>query len=211
MRMYLSSFDTGESPHELVALAPNGRVGVIMNALDNRQDARDKWQNDQEQKLQRLGFSTTAFDLRHYFGRAPELARQLAGYDVVWINGGNAFILRRAMSLSGFDVAIKDAVAGDSIVYAGFSAAAVVLSKSLQGLELVDDPDDVPDGYPKEVVWDGLGLLPYSVVVHHGSAHSESEGAQKEVSYYRQRNIAYRTISDGQALVISSRGETIVP
>jgi len=135
----------------------------------------------------------------------------LAAYDVVWINGGNAFILRRAMSLSGFDVAIRDAITRDSIVYAGFSAAAVVLSKSLQGLELVDDPHDVPDGYPEEVIWDGLDLLPYSIVVHSGSEHAESEGAQKEAAYYRQRGIPYKTIRDGQALVISGRGEVIVP
>jgi hypothetical protein len=33
MRLYLSSFDIGDDPAEFVKLAPNGRVGIIMNAL----------------------------------------------------------------------------------------------------------------------------------------------------------------------------------
>ena len=44
MRLYLSSFDVGDEPAEFVKLAPSGRVGIIMNALDNRPLARPAWQ-----------------------------------------------------------------------------------------------------------------------------------------------------------------------
>jgi dipeptidase E len=47
------------------------------------------------------------------------------------------------MKQSGFDVLIKSAVARDEIVYAGFSAAAVIVFESLKGLELIDDREDV--------------------------------------------------------------------
>jgi dipeptidase E len=42
---------------------------------------------------------------------------------VLWINGGNAFLLRRAMRQSGFDSLIHEFLQGDRFVYAGFSAA----------------------------------------------------------------------------------------
>ena len=113
--------------------------------------------------------------------------------------------------MSGFDEAIKAALASDQIAYAGFSAAAVVLHKSLRGLELIDDPNDVPEGYPGDVPWNGLDILPFSVVVHFDSEHSESEGASKEADFYRANGIAFKTLKDGQALVISNGPAFIVP
>src|SRR5438105_6681439 len=94
------------------------------------------------------------------------LKRFLSDIDLVWINGGNAFILRRAMKQSGFDMLIKSAVARDEIVYAGFSAAAVIAFDSLKGLELTDDPEDVPSGYNTNIVWEGLGFVPFALAVH---------------------------------------------
>jgi len=210
MRLYLSSFDIGEKPDELVKLAPGGHVGIIMNALDNRPDARRTWQDDQTRKLQGLGFSVEAFDLRDHFENLDGLERQLRQFDAVWVNGGNAFLLRRAMQLSGFDTALRAGLAHDQLVYAGFSAAAVVLPKSLRGLELVDEPHDVPDGYPKDVPWDGLDILPFAVVVHADSDHPESDGSQKEAAFYRENGIPFRSLRDGQALV-SNGPAFIVP
>jgi dipeptidase E len=211
MRLYLSSFDIGDDPAELVKLAPNGRVGIIMNALDNFPDARQSWQDAQTEKLVGLGFIVEPIDLRDHFGLASALDERLAQLDAVWINGGNTFVLRRAMALSGFDLAIKEALDNDRIVYAGFSAAAVVLHRSLRGLELVDDPNDVPDGYPTEVPWEGLNILPFSVVVHFASEHSESVGVSKEVDFYKANGIAFKTLKDGQALVIANGTPFIAP
>jgi dipeptidase E len=163
----------------------------------------------QTTKLEQFGFAVRPFDLRAFFGRAPDLAAQLDQLDAVWVNGGNAFLLRRAMLLSGFDRAITGALAADRIVYAGFSAAAVVLPKSLRGLELVDDPHDVPEGYPTEVPWDGLGVLPFSMVVHFDSDHPEAIGSRKEAAFYDEQGIPYRTLRDGQALVMANGSEFI--
>ncbi|GLQ11427.1 hypothetical protein GCM10007913_33590 [Devosia yakushimensis] len=211
MRLYLSSFDIGDDPTELVKLAPDGRVGIIMNALDNFPDARQSWQDTQTEKLSGLGFTVEPLDLREHFGPASQIKEKLAQLDAVWVNGGNTFVLRRAMALSDFDVAIREALGNDRIAYAGFSAAAVVLHKSLQGLELVDDPNDVPEGYPSDVPWEGLDMLPFSIVVHFASEHSESEGASKEADFYRANGIPFKTLNDGQALVISNGPPFIVP
>lgn len=202
MRLYLSSFDVGNATSDLVALAPDGRVALIMNALDNRPEGREKWRIDQSGKLSALGFRVSELDLRPFFGDPDGLHEALRAFDMVWINGGNVFILRRAMKLSGMDTAIADLLSRDRIVYAGFSAAAVIMSRSLEGLEAVDDPYDVPAGYPQEVEWTGLGILPFSIVVHYRSGHTESAGAEREIEHYERKGIAYRTLQDGEALLI---------
>jgi len=202
MRLYLSSFDLGNASSCLAELAPEGRVALIMNALDNRSAAREKWRLAQSLKLEALGLNVRDLDLRDFFGAPDRLSDALCEVDMVWINGGNAFLLRRAMKLSGMDEVVADFLNRDEIVYAGFSAAAVILSHSLRGLEAVDDPHDVPDGYPAEVEWTGLGILPFSVVVHYRSDHSESAAVEKEIDYYERANIPYRTLRDGEALIV---------
>lgn len=202
MRMYLSSFDLGNALPVLAGLAPAGRVALIMNALDNRPEGRERWRTGQTRKLEALGLTVRDLDLRDFFGAPDHLRESLCEHDMVWINGGNTFILRRAMKLSGMDVAIVDLLRRDEIVYAGFSAAAVIISQSLHGLEAVDDPHDVPAGYPAEIEWSGLGILPFAIVVHHQSDHSESAAVEKEIEHYKRSSIPYRTLRDGEAFVV---------
>src|SRR3954467_480429 len=115
MRLYLSSFDLGDRPEELVALCHSGRrAAIIVNALDHRPEGRTVWLKRQTDKLISLGFKVIELDLRSFFGASDKLERFLSEIDVTWINGGNAFILRRAMKQSGFDILIKGALARDS-------------------------------------------------------------------------------------------------
>ena len=202
MRLYLSSFDLGSPTSDLVALAPQGRVGLIMNALDNFPDQRAMWRARQSRQLEALGFSLSDLDLRDYFCAKEQLRNRLSDIDLVWINGGNTFILRRAMKVSGFDELVKEMLLKDEIAYAGFNAGTVIVAPSLRGLETVDDPDDVPERYLRETVWEGLDLLPFSIVVHYQSDHSESALVENEVAFYEREGILYRTLRDGQALVV---------
>jgi dipeptidase E len=211
MRLYLSSFDLGDRPEELVGLTGLARrAAIILNALDNRPEGRAVWLKEQTDKLVGLGFSVVELDLRSYFGASDQLKGFLSDIDLVWINGGNAFVLRRAMKQSGFDILIKSAVARDEIVYAGFSAAAVIAFDSLKGLELTDDPEDVPSGYDANIVWEGLGFVPFALAVHFKSEHSESESVDREIAFYEATGIPYRTLRDGEALIIHDHREKIV-
>ncbi|MFO1085735.1 MAG: Type 1 glutamine amidotransferase-like domain-containing protein [Reyranellaceae bacterium] len=211
MRLYLSSFDVGDCPKELVALTgPGRRAAIILNALDHRPQARPDWLERQAGKLAGLGFGVVELDLRHYFGVTDRLRRVLAELDLVWINGGNAFILRRAMKQSGFDHLISGAVAQDRIVYAGFSAATVIAFESLQGLELTDNPQEVPTGYDPEIVWDGLGFVPFAIAVHYKSDHPESASVDREIAFYEASGIPYRTLRDGEALVVRDGHHEVV-
>jgi dipeptidase E len=211
MRLYLSSFDLGDQPEELVALAGSARrAAIIVNALDTSPDWRARFLKEQTRKLIDLGFSVVELDLRSYFGAPDKLETFLGGIGLVWINGGNAFVLRRAMRQSGFDLLIKASVGRDEIVYAGFSAAAVIAFDSLKGLELTDDPKDVPPGYDPDIVWEGLGFVPFALAVHYRSDHPESESVDREIAFYEASGIPYRTLRDGEVLIIHDHQEKIV-
>ncbi len=206
MRLYLSSLDLGDATAELVRLAPRGRVALVLNALDGDTASRDYWRLRETEQLQALGFPVDDLDLRAFFG-APELLRsRLAGVDMVWINGGNTFVLMRAMRLSGFDRLISERLAQDSIVYAGFSAATVAATPSLRGIAAADDPNAVPEGYPAEIVWDGLGLLPFPIVVHHRSDGADAAIVEETATYERE-GLPYRTLRDGEVIVIDGAVE----
>lgn len=204
MRLYLSSLGLGDATPELLALAPRGRVALIMNALDGDASSRGHWQADQTQELAALGYRVDELDLRRFFGTPDALEADLADVDMVWINGGNTFVLMRAMRLSGFDRVIAKRLTENSIVYGGFSAATVAATPSLRGIEAVDDPRQVPEGYPGEIVWDGLGLVPFQVAVHYRSDHPESDDVEEEIAFYEREGLAYRTLRDGQVLVVKA-------
>jgi len=122
---------------------------------------------------------------------------------MVWVYGGNTFVLKRACEQSGFGEIIKEMILKDEIVYAGFSAGVVILSNSMKGLEIVDDPNIVPEGYKSDFSWEGLGILDYHVAVHYKSDHSESADIDKEIEYCEKNNIPYKTLSDGEVIVVN--------
>lgn len=211
MRLYLSSFDVGTDPGQLARLVGGQmRAAIIVNALDHRAAARAQWLQSQAAKLRALGFTVQELDLRQFFGTRDRLSEALQKFDAVWVNGGNAFILRRAMSQSGCDLLLADLLERDRLVYAGFSAAAVIASSTLRALDHVSDPAEVPPGYDPAVVWDGLGFLPFSLVVHFESDHPESAAVGAEVEYYKRHRMPFRSLRDGEALVIDGIRDEVV-
>ena len=59
-------------------------------------------QSDKE-ALEELGFKVELLDLRKYFGQKELLRRELQNIHAFYAIGGNTFVLRKAMQLSGFD------------------------------------------------------------------------------------------------------------
>ena len=206
MRLYLSSYKLGNQPDQLVKLFGEGaRVAVIYNACDFSEDpvVRSKYLEVQLQMLRDAGFEPTEVDLREYFDSKNDLGSTLRKFDALWIPGGNAFILRRAMKQSGFDQIIKGLLEEDTLAYGGFSAGAVVATPTLNGIDILDDPNVVPAAYKSEVVWDGLGLIDYSIVPHFESDHRETEFASKAVEYFKKNVLPYRTLHDGDVILVN--------
>ncbi|MFD9409330.1 Type 1 glutamine amidotransferase-like domain-containing protein [Streptomyces sp. NPDC059989] len=210
MRMYLSSFRTGDHPEEMSALldrpAEAGEVAVIANAIDALPGSERRAAVEREiTALAGLGLRAVELDLRAFFGRPPaHVAAALARFPLVWVRGGNVFVLRHALALSGADEALIGLLRQDAVVYGGYSAGACVLAPDLRGLEQCDDPRAVRAAYDAEARWDGLGLLDYVVVPHIDSpGHPESEILGVVAGGYRAGGVAHRTLRDGQALVVN--------
>jgi len=127
------------------------------------------------------------------------------------VRGGNVFLLRYALFRSGAPVVLRQLLAGDALVYAGYSAGACVLSPSLRGLELVDDPAAVTGTYGSDPLWDGLALLDEAFIPHYQSpGHPETAAIDRVMARYQATGVAYRALQDGQALLVDGANATIV-
>lgn len=162
------------------------------------------------EKMKVIELSAEELDLRDYFNDSKALKAKLESYGLVWVMGGNTFVLRQAMKMSGFDEIIKDLVTNEAIVYGGFSAGSCVATQTLKGIELIDKPEQMPEGYDKETIWEGLGFVNFSIAPHYRSEHPESEEVEKVVQYFEENNMPYRALHDGEVLVINGTDVRLV-
>lgn len=212
MKLYLSSYFLGNHPEELAKLVgANKNVGIIMNAADIYGiEKRPTYLANEILKMKAIGLTAEELDLRDYFDDENTLKTTLERYGLIWVMGGNSFTLRQAMRMSGFDNVIKDLVVSEKLVYGGFSAGSCVATHTLKGIELVDDPQQMPEGYATETVWDGLGFVDFSIAPHYRSEHPESEKIEKVVKYFEENNMPYKALHDGEVLVVNGADVRLV-
>lgn len=206
MKLYLSSFLLGDKPNELVRLmAGNKKIAYIPNACDYTQVNLEKKQARETadmNNLKALGLEVEYLDLKKYFHKTDELRKKLRECNGVFVRWGNTFILRQAMRLSWFDLVFEELKERDDFVYAGYSAGICVLAPDFKALQTVDDPSDKPYPELQETIWEGLGYLDHIILPHYDSDHPESEDIAKEVEYCKANNIAYKTLRDGEVIII---------
>lgn len=213
VKLYLSSYRLGNFSEELIKLVgkSQARVAVISNAVDWSTDTRriEDGIKKEFEDMQSLGFMPSLLDLRDYFGK-PGLTEYLSKFDMVWVRGGNAFILVKAMKLSGFDDVIEKLIKPGKLVYAGYSAAFCAVSPSLKGVELVDDANAKAEGYKDFDVWEGYGLVDFYPIVHFRSDHPESDSVEKEYEYVKARNSKFKTFADGDVYIRDGASEKVL-
>ncbi|PIN73254.1 hypothetical protein COV20_03420 [Candidatus Woesearchaeota archaeon CG10_big_fil_rev_8_21_14_0_10_45_16] len=202
MKFYLSSYGIGKKAGELKRLARGRKIGLILNALDHVKPGERKASNEKNLKeLSSLGLDVEILDLKDYFGKKQRLKEKIDTLGGVWVRGGNTFVLRQAMKLSGFDKIIKN-LNNKDFLYGGYSAGICVLAPSLEALQQVDDPSVMPYKESKETVWEGLGMLDYIILPHYRSDHPESADIDKEVEFCKKNKIPFKTLRDGEVIVI---------
>ncbi len=205
MKLFLSSFRLGNDPHKLSSLfSINKKIAVIVNAVDHATaEERNERVVYEMNALQSIGLEPTELDLRKYFLDNHGLINQLSHFGGVWLRGGNSFVLRKAMAYSGFDAYLQNMKTDPDFVYAGYSAGVCVCGPTLHGVELCDDPQALPENYQPEIIWEGLGFIPYAIAPHYRSNHPETEKIEQVVNYYQQNNIPYVPLADGEFIVTS--------
>jgi dipeptidase E len=203
MKFYLSSYELGNETEKLKSLAPHGKIGYIPNARDftGYDPERRAARNEKDMSaLRALGLEVELVNLQEYFGKPNELQKKLEDLGAVFISGGNVFVLRQAMRLSGLDE-ILERLRSQDFLYAGYSAAGCVLAPSLRCYEIVDALD-TPYAEQKEIIWEGLGFVDYALMPHWDSDHPESADIEKEIAYCKLNNIAYKAIRDGEVVIM---------
>lgn len=203
MKLFLSSYYLGDNPQKFADLCGNVKVAVIMNAAD----LSDEYQSYTDKviaSLEAIGLDAYEFDLRKYFDNKSALQDDLAEYGAVWVAGGNSFVLLRAMHQSGFAEVAKKRVKDGTLVYGGFSAGAAVITPTLKGVELVDNAAEVPPNYNPTTIWEGLNLYDYSIAPHYDSDHPESKAVDDVVAYFKEHDMPYKTLRDGEVIVVNS-------
>ncbi|WP_223265532.1 Type 1 glutamine amidotransferase-like domain-containing protein [Nostoc sp. 'Peltigera membranacea cyanobiont' 210A] len=189
----------------LLSMCGDGRRAlVIVNSCDNHSPIERAEKVEGEfTSLRTLGFQPEELDLRDHFWDedVTQLTRCLLAADLVWVRGGNIFVLLRAMRCSRLDKILPDLLAQDVFVYGGYSAGIDLLARDVHGVEMVDDPYQVPTGYHEEIVWQGLDILPFAVAPHYRSDHPESADIEKLVQYYIDHHIPFVALRDGEVIV----------
>ncbi len=206
MKFYLSSYKLGDKVSKLKELIKltNKKTAYIANALDFSDDIERRKVSEKAdmEELKGLGLSPEVLDLRDYFNKKEELDKKLSEFGVIWVRGGNAFVLRQAMKMSGFDEVIKKIAKKDNVLYGGYSAGVCVLGSTLRGIDIIDDASVMPYKNITDVVYDGLNIIDYSIIPHYKSDHPETEMSEKAVEYMKKNNIPFKALKDGEVIVI---------
>ena len=202
MRLLLSSWflKPDSRPSALPDSLRTGRAGIVLNALDQFGSSRARDYGRERHTFETFGYECEELDLRDYFSAPDELTQRVADLDLVWALGGNAFVLARAVTQARLGAALRAQVERPEFTYGGYSAGACVAGPDLRGIDLIDDPTVLPDGYAAETTPECLGLVPYRIVPHWRSDHPETDGASRAAAYLAQAGLAHRCLRDGDVI-----------
>ena len=206
MKFYLSSFMFGHEVEKLKSLLPpESKIGHINNSQDSGDTVPEMMPKGQKQEIEqliRLGFNAESLDLRNYFGKENKLREKLTHLDGVWVSGGNTFVLRQAMRLSGFDILFDELRSRNDFLYAGYSAGICILCDSLKYIQHVDDPDFFPYQSIKKAIWEGLHVFNYGLLPHYHSNHHESAAIELDVQACIENKWLFKALKDGDVIIL---------
>lgn len=206
MKLYLSSYKLGNQSDELkkwIQSSKNNKIALIDNSKDAYLDEKRKITGieNNTKDLEELGFEVILLDLKKYFGKKELLKSDLQDIYAFYVTGGNTFVLRKAMKLSGFDELLLEYSNNKDYLYAGYSAGICCLCKDMSALSIMDEPfvDPYNTGLPP--IYNGIGFIEELIIPHYDSCHKESELASETVKYCKKFKINYQTIRDGEVLI----------
>ena len=207
MKYYLSSYKFGNDHLKITSLLLKGsKIGHINNSRDfvgvnetNKQNAL----KEEMRFLDDLGFENQHLDLKEYFHHETSLKRKLESLDGIWVSGGNTFVLRQAMYLSGFDsIYKKELTQRKDFFWGGYSAGICILCDSLKYIEQVDNAINFPYGEIQKPIFEGLGLFEYGLLPHYKSNHEESDLIDMEVQKCLDNKWLFKILRDGEVIII---------
>jgi dipeptidase E len=207
MKLYLSSIGI-PTPDDLSQLLGKPLAGTKVAFIPNANDyyserARSAVTSQRVAPFGSLGMDVTLVDLRDYRDSVT-LEKSLQPYELIWVTGGNTFILRDEIRKSGFEQIIKDLL-NNGKIYGGNSAGALVAGTSIGGINL--ESADPPE-FAEEVIEEGLHLVPYIVVPH--VDNPEFAEVMETIRQRPDRAEKFIELKDSQAVVFDGTKHKIV-
>lgn len=163
-------------------------VAFIPTAADLEED---KWFVEKDNKiLLDLGVKIKIVDLKQ---SKNELANDLKGVDVIYVEGGNTFYLLYWVFKSGFDLLLREFLDNGGL-YIGVSAGSIITCPSIEsaGWKGFDDPSIV-----KLKNNDGLHLVDFGIFPHYETKYDE-------LIKNKSKNLSYKieTLTNEQAFAV---------
>lgn len=206
MKFYLSSYklwnpENIEKLKEMLA-STNKKVALISNAMDYDLEIKKEKVPENISDLKEVWLLPEIVDLKDYFGKRKELEIRLKDFDIIFVRGGNTFVLLQAMKLSWFDAILMNMyINNEDKIYIWYSAGVCVLWSTLEGIHLADDPDAKPY-WDYEPIWEWLKILDYAIAPHYKSNHFETELIDRSVAYMVDHKILFKALRDGEVIVM---------
>ena len=187
MNLYLSSYripNLAELESLLGQPAHKTKVALIPNAKDyHPKKLRAEKILESLEYFSALGFKAKVVDLQIY-NNPSILETELHSYDLIWVLGGNSFVIRSEIEKTGFDNVIRNSL-NQGKTYGGESAGAIIAGNSLEGIEAADDPK-----FAEKVIYQGMNLTNHFILPHVGNQQ-----------YSEAINIAKRTHKDDKSMI----------
>lgn len=205
MKLYLSSYKIGDKPEILVEWIKKHGNNILLIA-----NSRDNYSNENKQsrievdrmELEKLGFTVKLLDLRDYFDKNNKLEKVFTKVKAFYVIGGNTFILRKAMKLSGFDKLLCKYMSNHDYIYAGYSAGSCVLSKKIEPISFLDNPEEDPYDSGLLPIHEGIGFINETIIPHFETNPKYAEHISKAIKFCEQNEIKYITLRDGETIVL---------
>jgi dipeptidase E len=201
MKLFLSSFFAGVADLFAEFTACAGKKVVFIPTASNVEKITFYIASDKK-ALQKLGMLIDELDI----ATAPQetVLNKISECDYIFVEGGNTFFLLQEMKRSGADKIISDQILSGKI-YIGASAGSIIVSKNIEYVKHLDNPDAAPD---LSGDFSALGLVDFCIVPHFANPPFKKAGEAIVKAYSDKLNL--RPIGNNQAVVVNGdRAETL--
>ena len=138
--------------------------------------------------IDELDISNTSYD---------EISTKISCADYVFVEGGNTFFLLQELRKSGADNLIIEHI-NKGKIYIGASAGSMILSKDIEYVKYMDNPNAAPDLNGN---FTALSVVDFCIIPHFTNFPFK-KSAEKIVKEYSSK-LDLRAISNNQAIIVN--------
>lgn len=153
-------------------------------------------------RLAKLGVAISELEVST--ASRAKTAQMIRAADIIFVSGGNTFVLMQELKRSGADRLIAEHVAQGKL-YIGVSAGAVAAGPDIEYIRLMDE---VRKGSELDGDFAGLGLVDFSVVPHCGSILFCA--ATRRIRACKDTALDLRALTNRQAIAVRGDSVTMV-